>query len=516
MTQDAEPRQPPEGSTPGEETREDRRDVRVIIVVVVILALLVIAYVLNRGVSAPSAPTVAPSQPGKTVNLFGRESGTAAPASEGLPFGGLLREYPAYLERERRTAAEFTYRAAERDFVVAIPPHPTPGSEASKGQAVRAGELFEVSKRASGVEVGSFQRRFMVRIIPPQNPREGPRTQSFLIFKDSVKAIGLGDELKPVWTKVEDVKETDDPTVLGLVHRGEARAYSLRLLNYHEIINDTVGGDPVAVTWNPLAGAATALVSRAGDQPRYLFGSSGLLYRGDTVMYDRATGSLWSPQLGLCLAGELAGTRLQPIPLVITSLAFWRQTHPDSLVLTGTEPLLDSRDIMPVPIADYMTNRMRVVTIVGYDATDDRLHPKDLVYGVAVNGAAKAYPVPVLAGADAKLPLQDTIGGKAVSLLYDKEGRFAIARDADGNDLRCRRMFYMFWQALYPQTEVYGREKTTGTPPSTEGQRSSAAAGAGQGLPVDWTRIGKSGNAVQKTESAEETATAPTLPTPAR
>jgi len=107
--------------------------------------------------------------------------------------------------------------------------------------------------------------------------------------KDGIPAL-----LDPKWilpTEADFMKDED--RVLALVHKGEAKAYPIKILNWHEIVNDTVGGKPVFVSYCPLCGSGMAFEATLQGKP-YTFGVSGLLYKSDVLMYDHQTESLWS------------------------------------------------------------------------------------------------------------------------------------------------------------------------------------------------------------------------------
>lgn len=133
--------------------------------------------------------------------------------------------------------------------------------------------------------------------------------------------------------------------VVGVVAGGESRAYPLPLLEAHEIVNDTLGGVPIAVSFSPLADAAIVFDRRLGDRERR-FGVSGLLWNATHLLYDRGGGgeggsesaapSLLSPLLGEAVAGPLAGERLRRLPAVsIARWDAWLAAHPETTVAMG-------------------------------------------------------------------------------------------------------------------------------------------------------------------------------------
>lgn len=136
-------------------------------------------------------------------------------------------------------------------------------------------------------------------------------------------------EFKPI-DEVDDLAETEP--VVGLIINGEARAYPLSVMIWHEIVNDTVGGIPVAVTYCPLCNTAIVFDRRLGN--RVLdFGTTGRLRNSDLLMYDRQTESWWQQFLGEALIGALTGERLTMIPARLESFANFRDRTEQAQVL---------------------------------------------------------------------------------------------------------------------------------------------------------------------------------------
>lgn len=138
----------------------------------------------------------------------------------------------------------------------------------------------------------------------------------------------------PKFLAPEDVDFLEDvEPVVAVELDGDARAYPLQIMTWHEIANDTIAGVPVTVTYCPLCNTAVAYDRRLDD--RVLdFGTSGMLYQSALVMYDRQTESLWSHFSAEGLAGVLAGERLETHPAPIVSWEAWREAHPDGRVLS--------------------------------------------------------------------------------------------------------------------------------------------------------------------------------------
>lgn len=262
--------------------------------------------------------------------------------------------------------------------------------------------------------------------------------------KDGIPAI---DEPRFVPAAQSGLKPDD--RVLGLAIRGVARAYPIRILNWHEVVNDRFGERDVVVSYCPLCGTGMAFDGAVGPK-RTSFGVSGLLYNSDVLLYDRATDSLWSQILGQAVAGPLKGCRLAPLPMAHTSWADWRQRHPDTTVLstdTGHQ-----RDYTRDPYAGY-DRVQRLMFDVQH--RDDRFPLKEWVLGLVVDGRAKAYPFSVLeraVGADGEL--RDRVAGRTLRIRFDRTHRSAQAYDADGTPLPSVMAYWFAWVAFHPRTEV--------------------------------------------------------------
>jgi len=124
-----------------------------------------------------------------------------------------------------------------------------------------------------------------------------------------------------------------DDRVIGLRLNGAARAYPLRILTWHEVVNDRLGDEAVVVTYCPLCGTGVAFGASI-DEERLHFGVSGLLYRDNLLMYDRASQSLWSQIRGEAVSGPRRGARLERLPIEHATWAEWKRRHPHTDVLS--------------------------------------------------------------------------------------------------------------------------------------------------------------------------------------
>jgi hypothetical protein len=165
--------------------------------------------------------------------------------------------------------------------------------------------------------------------------------------RDTIPAI-TDPVFAPDWSGI-DPALVDESLVIGVERDGVARAYPLKLLNWHEVVNDDLGG-PLVVTYCPLCasgvvadrtvdgetlafGGSGSTATGASKEVVTSFGVSGLLWRADLVMYDETTGSLWSQLLATAIRGELTGTDLALYPSAVTTWGQWRESHPDAEVI---------------------------------------------------------------------------------------------------------------------------------------------------------------------------------------
>jgi hypothetical protein len=202
--------------------------------------------------------------------------------------------------------------------------------------------------------------------------------------KDGIPPI---DE--PEYESIADARRwlSDRSPVISLVVGGEARAYPLAILMWHEIANDTLGETPVVVTFCPLCN--TALVfEREFDGIVHDFGTTGNLRFSDLVMYDRQTESWWQQATGEAIVGDLTGKRLTFLPAQIVSIAEFEAANPDGDVLSRETGF--SRDYGRNPYVGYDTVDQNPFLFDG--VLDGRLPPKERVVTVGEGEAAVAFP----------------------------------------------------------------------------------------------------------------------------
>ena len=239
----------------------------------------------------------------------------------------------------------------------------------------------------------------------------------------------------------------DEDRVLGLAGNGEVKAYPIKILNWHEIVNDTLGSEAVVVTFCPLCG--TGMVFDAKIKGRNLtFGVSGLLYQSDMLLYDRKTDSLWSQIKGEAVTGPLMGARLKLLSSTQTTWGAWKKTHPETLVLS--EQTGYRRDYDRDPYLGYYTSSRLMFKVKNQNKT---YHPKEKVIGLEIGGKFKAYPFSELS--QAKQPVADKLNGVSIKVTFDKKSQTAVIRDRKGKELPSVVGFWFAWFAFHPDTGVY-------------------------------------------------------------
>ena len=255
----------------------------------------------------------------------------------------------------------------------------------------------------------------MAALMDPDFPRTIDARQ---VMWGGVRVDGIPPLEFPVQVTAEDAARwiNDSDEVIGVEVSGDVRAYPIRIIAWHEMVNDTIGGIPVSLAYCTLCGAAILYDGRVGGEV-YRFGTSGLLYRSNKLMYDRTTRTLWNQFTGEPAWGPLVGEgiRLDVVPVVLTTWGDWHERHPESTVLS-IETGFD-RDYGPgVAYAEYNSSPE---TWFNVPAQDDRLPPKEEVYVVRLDATLAVYPTERLAALGF---VQETVGGTALVVVATGDG----------------------------------------------------------------------------------------------
>jgi len=221
---------------------------------------------------------------------------------------------------------------------------------------------------------------------------EGPLVDPEEIVSGGVPSDGIPPIDDPRFLEPARVRflAPQEPVVSVEVN-GIAKAYPVRILMWHEIVNDDFEGVPVVVTYCPLCNTGIAFLRPTIDGELLDFGTSGKLYRSNLVMYDRQTNSYWPQALGQAVVGPLLGEELQSVPTRLLSWVDWRQAHRDGLVLSTQTG--HRRDYGSNPYVGY-EDAERPFLFTG--EPDPRLRPTEHVLGVSGAGTTIAFPYSAL------------------------------------------------------------------------------------------------------------------------
>jgi thiol-disulfide isomerase/thioredoxin len=290
------------------------------------------------------------------------------------------------------------------------------------------------------------------------------------------------------------LKPTD--LVVSVTYNGATKAYPVKILNWHEIVNDDFNGEPLAITFCPLCNSALVFRRPIVDGKTLEFGVSGRLYKSDLVMYDRQTASFWSQIEGRAIIGPLAGQRLEYVPTEMMTWQKWQERYSIAWVLArptvytavggqpspsppapfpsegeeregvrgravwrgqaGKPQIIDPSGAVPsheflrdYDFDPYSWYKSDNVNTFGTPFADERLAAKTTIWGVELNGTAKAYLPEAVAQWGA---LNDELGGEPTLVLWDSEHemmRFFSRRLAE----RALRFNYRDGQIIDTETQ---------------------------------------------------------------
>lgn len=273
-------------------------------------------------------------------------------------------------------------------------------------------------------------------LIAPSDIRSGgpPRDGIPAINKPKYVSAAKAD-----WLKAED-------WVMGVVIDGDARAFPIRILNWHEIVNTKWSGKPYVVSFCPLCG--TGMVFRAESEGQDLeFGVSGLLFQSDMLLYDRQSDSLWSQIMAQAVTGPMKGNKLELINSSHTTFAAWLQRYPDTTVLdinTGYR-----RNYNRDPYQGYAKSQ-RLFFPVKSDFPS-KYHPKDEIIGLEYAGRTLAIPYRELSEVTTVYNWE----GKQWTIQWRDDVPEAWVEDELGKQYPTVRSFIFAWYGFHPDTSLY-------------------------------------------------------------
>jgi hypothetical protein len=306
--------------------------------------------------------------------------------------------------------------------------------------------------------------------------------------KDGIPSVD-----KPKYVAAAEAEKFLKPNdiVFGLTYQGMVKAYPQKILVWHEIVNDEVKGEKLAITYCPLTGSAVGLRGRSRDGAMLTFGTSGKLVNSNLLMYDRQTDSQWPQILSMAIDGKNKGMILDEITLDWTHWSRWRGRHPDTLVLSSDTGYFRSYGSDPYGSYDksgtYYNSGGPLFPVM---AKDDRFSPKEVVTGIKASGQQMTINkqalrkkkvintslarLSLVAIYDSELDIARVfvrqVAGKSTNFAFEKgrvvdeltgsqwsaDGR-SVEGKASGSQLKQHPSYdvmWFAWYAFFPETQV--------------------------------------------------------------
>jgi len=315
-------------------------------------------------------------------------------------------------------------------------------------QALRPGQLEDPGQPRFGT--GGWRTDFSISSVHFDDIVSGGPP------KDGIPAIDA-----PAFESIADARTWIDghSPVIALEVNGEAKAYPMAVMTWHEIANDTIGGVPVTVTFCPLCNTALAF-ERTIDGIVHDFGTSGNLLNSNLIMYDRQTESWWQQATGEAIVGEQMGTQLVFLPAQIISLEEFEATYPDGTVLSRETGFERSYGRNPYPGYD----RADESPFLYFGTVDGRIAPKERVATVGEGGDAIAFAYPELSTVGVATA---TVDGEPIVVFWAPGTRSALESSTidEGQDVGTTGVYRPIVDS---QTLTFERLGPAGTPITDE------------------------------------------------
>ncbi|MBI2671418.1 DUF3179 domain-containing protein [Candidatus Woesearchaeota archaeon] len=235
--------------------------------------------------------------------------------------------------------------------------------------------------------------------------------------------------------------------IIGINLNNIQKAYPIKILNWHEIVNDNFENTPIVITYCPLCASSLAF-ERTINTKKVEFGVSGKLYNSDLIMYDRLTETYWSQIEGKAIVGELTGQKLKQIPVELMEWKDWIKVYPNTLVLSKETGY--KRNYESYPYGNYETSEDIYFPIINKD-TQERFHEKTLVYGIELNDQFKAYPKNLI---DELKSFDDEFA--ETTLHFEIKNNLLTITDKKTNkEIQKISLFWFAWFTFHPGTEIF-------------------------------------------------------------
>ena len=371
-----------------------------------LVPLQVTASTAKTGSPTPTPGTDAPSTDPAPVQVSTAETGSPSPtpaadaAGTDAALAGTTRDPDAANQPLPHEAIAPVPQEAKA--VVKIEPDPD----------------YEAALRAAGISTRGWLTDFSRHTVSYDS-----------IISGGPPRDGIPPLDEPTFTTPSDAEQwlgANEP-VIAFELNGDARAYPLQILTWHEIVNDVVGDEPVTITFCPLCNAALVFDRRL-DGVVLDFGTSGKLRNSDLIMWDRQTESWWQQFTGEAIVGALTGKHLDILPASIISFADFAAAHPDGAVLSRDTGF--SRPYGTNPYAGYDQADQPPFLFDG--DLDGRLLPKERVAAITIGEVDAAFPFSIL---EEERVVNYTVNGKDLVVFF----KFGTASALDRRSIRDSR-----------------------------------------------------------------------------
>jgi hypothetical protein len=288
------------------------------------------------------------------------------------------------------------------------------------------------------------------------NPRVAPELIVRAMAKDGVRVLTNPATIEP--TEIERFNQEErgkllvsDDRVIGVSINGQSRAYPLRLMRWHEVVNDVIGGEPVAVTYSPLCDSVVVFSRRLGHDTVEL-GVSGLLVNSNTLLYDRLqkpeSSPLWAQLDGRAIAGPDPSTRpaLTPLYSTLTTWARWRKIHPNTDVLAPIPEM--KKPYKRDPYHSYFGSNLLRFPVDPLPPDQGRLKERLVVVTVDGNNVDLSFSKLATEAGKHRESMQIDVLGLPLKIDFDTDLGVAEVKAVETPE-RLEAVRYTFWFAWY-------------------------------------------------------------------
>ncbi len=278
-------------------------------------------------------------------------------------------------------------------------------------------------------------------------PAQNTRIELSQLLNGGPPKDGIPSIDNPVFDTAKTTPFSKDELVIGVVVNGEAKAYPLGIMNWHEIVNDTVGGTNLTISYCPLCDTIVGF-----ERGNTTFGVSGKLYQSCLVMYDRSDDTLYSQPWALGVVGKNVNLSLTRVPTVKTTLGDWLKKYPDSKILATKTG--HNRDYFRYPYGTYNSNDELVFPVRHQEQL--QLHPKAMVSYIwevdrktphnRFSGISQKFPHEELKQVGEKIV---NFGDRQIKARWDNQLNTVIVEELDGTIIPSSTAFAFVYPGFF-------------------------------------------------------------------